>query len=374
MRVLTHLWRVLIAPVAIVVCGLSAISHPLDTWHTRELSSGSGYFQDVCHGNGLFVAVGISGRIVTSPTGETWGSQNSGTNVLLEGVAYGDGQFVVVGEGGTVLTSADGTNWTKQISGVTTHLYSVQFGSGLFVAAGASNLILTSQDGQLWSAQTSAIPFQTSFIAYGNGLFVMEGGTGTNVVSTDGTNWFQRPSGSAASLYTMGFGDGVFLSIDLNLNTFISSDASNWVQQASVTVIRPSAVAFGNGHFVTGGSGGMQYCTRGSPWKLASVAFLPRGICFGDGDFVAVGYTETIVQSDPIIWLQPQAAGSQIVTSGLKGSPTHGIKVVLQSTPDFVNWTSLSTNTLPYPFRGAITNTVEPTNPATLYRVYIPNP
>lgn len=217
--------------------------------------------------------------------------------------------FLAVGDAGTILKSPDGTNWTTQASGVTTHLYSVQFGDSLFVAVGY-NVILTSKDGLSWTTQTSGLPFQTSFIAYGNGLFVLEGSTGTNVISTNGTNWFARHSGTDQGLYAMGFGDGVFLSIDLNLRTFISSDASNWVQRTSVSVGRPAAVVFGNGHFVTGGSGGMEYSSSSSAWTLASAACLPRGICFGNGTFVAVGYAEAIVQSDPVVWLRIHSPGT----------------------------------------------------------------
>jgi len=109
----------------------------------------------------------------------------------------------------------------------------------------------------------------------------------------------------------MGFGGGVFLGVDHEQCTFISSDASSWVQQGgALTVIRPVAAAFGNGHFVTGGSGGMEYSTKTSAWTLASAGCLPRGICFGNGTFVAVGYAGAIVQSDPVVWLQIRSPGT----------------------------------------------------------------
>jgi hypothetical protein len=58
----------------------------------------------VTYGNGLFVAVGTGGTILTSPDGVNWTVQASGGN-HLHSVTYGNGTFVAVGEGGTILTS-----------------------------------------------------------------------------------------------------------------------------------------------------------------------------------------------------------------------------------------------------------------------------
>ena len=91
---------------------------------------------------------------------------------------------------------------------------------------------------------------------------------------------------------------------------------------------------------------------------------------------VAVWMLATCLPAPTIVLkISPSGNGSvQVVTSGLVGSDTHGIKVVLQSTSDFVRWTSISTNTLPYPFSGSITNVVQTTNSVMFYRVCIPNP
>jgi hypothetical protein len=59
----------------------------------------------VTYGNGLFVAVGEWGTILTSPDGVTWTARTSGTSNLLYDVTYGNGTFVAVGEWGTILTS-----------------------------------------------------------------------------------------------------------------------------------------------------------------------------------------------------------------------------------------------------------------------------
>jgi hypothetical protein len=90
----------------------------------------------VTYGNGLFVAVGEGGAILTSPDGVSWTARTSGTGDWLFGVTYGNGLFVAVGEGGTILTSRDGVSWTARTSGTSNWLYGVAYGNGLFVAVG----------------------------------------------------------------------------------------------------------------------------------------------------------------------------------------------------------------------------------------------
>ena len=68
---------------------------------------------------------GGSGRGV----GTTWTLRIPGFNDL-NGVAYGDGLFVAVGNRGTILTSPDGVNWTARTSGTSNNLYAVTYGNG----------------------------------------------------------------------------------------------------------------------------------------------------------------------------------------------------------------------------------------------------
>ena len=76
-----------------------------------------------------YVAVGQSGRILTSSNGTSWTTRTSGTTSNLIGVTYGNSTFLtllssswegVVGNSdngspttGTVLTSSNGTTWTS---------------------------------------------------------------------------------------------------------------------------------------------------------------------------------------------------------------------------------------------------------------------
>src|SRR5688572_21734649 len=96
---------------------------------------------------GLVAAVSIPwtgmGAIPTA-----WQARDSGTSNRLNGVAYGNGMYVAVGESGTVVTSSDGTNWVHRSLGDTNaELLSVTHGGGRFVAGGRESVLRSSTDG-----------------------------------------------------------------------------------------------------------------------------------------------------------------------------------------------------------------------------------
>ena len=65
----------------------------------------------VAYGNGLYLAAGSHGALLTSPDGLAWTPRISGTTYRLKGLAYGGDQYVAVDDQGSVLTSPDGMTW-----------------------------------------------------------------------------------------------------------------------------------------------------------------------------------------------------------------------------------------------------------------------
>ena len=65
--------------------------------------------------SGLFVAVGNSGKILTSDNGTSWDNRSSGTTSTLIGITYGNNKFMTMSgdKTGTMLTSSNGTSWTS---------------------------------------------------------------------------------------------------------------------------------------------------------------------------------------------------------------------------------------------------------------------
>jgi hypothetical protein len=74
-------------------------------------SAADNLWRSVAYGNGLFVAVSVTGtgnRVMTSPDGITWTIRTSAADNPWQSVAYGDGLWVAVsydGNGNRVITS-----------------------------------------------------------------------------------------------------------------------------------------------------------------------------------------------------------------------------------------------------------------------------
>ena len=114
------------------------------TWTTRTSGFGSGVIQDVTYGDGLYVIVGDLGKLSTSTDGITWTSRTSGFSNNAYGVTYGDGVYVAVAYNGELATSTNATSWTSRTSGFgTTTIRTVMFGDGTFAAGGSSGIITT---------------------------------------------------------------------------------------------------------------------------------------------------------------------------------------------------------------------------------------
>jgi hypothetical protein len=150
----------------------------------------SGTVQDlygVSYVNGLFVAVGAAGTLLTSPDGITWTTRNSNTNNNLRHVAYGltgsgVARYVAVGDAGTIVSSTDAVTWTSQTIPTTQSFYSVCFGPDLqFIAVGTAGTLAystTGADGS-WSVANSGSMDLYSIVPAD--VFIAVGAAGTNI-------------------------------------------------------------------------------------------------------------------------------------------------------------------------------------------------
>jgi len=157
------------------------VIHTLDTSFgaTVQRTVGAGFFpastlEDVVFGGGMWVAVGLSGEIQSSPDGVAWTHrpQPEILPVSLYGIAYGNGTFVAVGNGpaadrGVILTSPNGVTWVSRtspsIAANFVSLEDVAFGNGEFVAVGYNGLdsfayIISSPDGITWTQRADVFP------------------------------------------------------------------------------------------------------------------------------------------------------------------------------------------------------------------------
>ena len=232
------------------------------TWTSRTSGFGTTRINGVTYGDGLYVAVGYSGKLTTSTDGTTWTSRTSGFGTTaIRGVTYGDGLYVAVGSSGTMTTSTDGTTWTTRTSGFgsTDNIYGVTYGDGLYVAVGDSGTLTTSPDGITWTTRTSGFGSGViQDVTYGDGLYVIVGDLGKLSTSTDGITWTSRTSGFSNNAYGVTYGDGVYVAVAYNGELATSTNATSWTSRTSgfgTTTIR--TVMFGDGTFAAGGSSGI---------------------------------------------------------------------------------------------------------------------
>src|SRR5688500_3868589 len=127
--------------------------------------------------------------------------------VTFTSVAYGDGMFVAVGDGGAIITSPDGAAWTAQASGVTTGLQRVKFVNGRFFAfpgslssPGQGTETLVSTNGTQWDKIRNLAD-----ITYANGAYFAVSQPGGSILrSVDLQNWEEKATwGEARSPHTI---------------------------------------------------------------------------------------------------------------------------------------------------------------------------
>ena len=151
---------------------------------TVETSGTTNDLYGVSYVNGIFVAVGAGGTLLTSTDGDSWVPPTTispSTSSILHQVAFGAGTYVAVGDDGTIVYSADATNWTSQ-SITTQHLRTICFGpDAQFIAAGTAGTIAYSTTGQSsWSVSDAGVADQLNSIVPSD-VFIAVGAAGVNV-------------------------------------------------------------------------------------------------------------------------------------------------------------------------------------------------
>ena len=305
----------------ILVSGVGGQSH----WEVKSSNTTSS-LNAVTFGNGLFVAVGDNGTIVTSPDGETWTPRVSGTTDRLPAIAFGEGRFVATRANRDVpaISSADGIIWSpvsltdsKGAPASSIAFDSIAFGGGRFMALGSgfssnSTEIMVSEDGLSFEVLNYArypAPFYLSealkSITFFRGQFYagdrVIGSYGSYLVSLDGVSW-KRPDNWRSSYLAITDGlvkvalVGSSYSVDAG-HTFhtggFPGDEYRPPNSGPAPPIR--AGCFGNGFFVVVNAAGTIWTSKqGLYWtiraRFANSGAELRGVAYdGTGRFAAVG-------------------------------------------------------------------------------------
>jgi hypothetical protein len=327
------------------------------TWISRQVSTESSFglhLNGVTYGNGLFVATGLFGAILTSPDGVVW-TQTLQITYGLSDVAYGNGVYVAVGGLGAIFTSPDGITWTQRATpdGITWSgpgvgnrwLRGVTYGSGSFVAVGDFGILLTSPDGATWNQRASGITNRLIGVTYGNGTFVAVG-YGSVLTSLDGVTWTQRTSGTDDWFYGITYGNGTFVAIRYDGTVATSPDGATWTQRTTATTEPLNAIAYGNGFFVATAhhiivSAPASGINLSPGWNFVSLPKQPSNTVI-DAVLADVSSTAVIVwgyDNQDKTWKKWKPQGSANTLTAMESGKGYWIYMNAAGAIDMVGWT-----------------------------------
>lgn len=181
---------------------------------------------DVEYGNGMFVAVGNSDFIATSENGSDWTTRTPPGTGDWNGICYGGGLWVAVSGANTgeqICTSPDGITWTARTTpgGIDRDWCGVAYGNGVFVATATDkendSTVMTSSDGVTWTLRKGNDQSSWGRVIYAQGKFMACGNTGTTVdnimSSTDGITWTMHDTYDLLIIQDVTYGNGKYVAV-----------------------------------------------------------------------------------------------------------------------------------------------------------------
>ncbi len=354
---------------------------------------------------GLFLAVGNSGVLLTSPNGSNWTSRVTGTTANLYGAAAMQlgavTNYVVVGDGGTILTSTNAINWTLQYLAAYSLNDIIDAGDYEFVTAATAGNAPLIYYSTLYSINNTPTQWTNSSFAGGGN----DQGGGPYTASTvcfDGDDFtlVTADGGGASFAYDIwtsfdlgetwtktGFSDQQVTGIAYGNGTIVIVGFEGWPRESTnggsdwfvvqSTNLDPyyyaggglpmigNDIVFGNGRFVVADANSystdLLVSTNGLDWKGITPTrpnMNARSITFGKGTYVAANWVSDnsgtippgIYQSMPVS--TPFIAASQLTNTNAMDLVISGLigqKYRLQTSPDLSSWSNLwiYTNTGP---------------------------
>lgn len=294
------------------VNGLLARSTPRLTWNnlTLPVTAQGRTLYGVASANGIGVAVGEKGLILSFDAGGTVQSLNKDKFDDFLSIAFGNGTFVLVGENGVAgANSGDLANdWVFGATGTTNHLTGVAFGAGRFVAVGGTSTNVL---------ETQSVQFITSV-------------NGTNWTHILNLNSVTNPVNSATGYVTdIVFGEDRFVAVGPHGVALVSTNGLQWTVHGSPNLVGLSRVTYTDGRFMATGTG-VATSDDGIKWNLmmAPAAELPyNGIAGVKGSYTVIGsIPSALVTTNLIDWS----------TNAISGSFTNGLFDIIYAGEQYV--------------------------------------
>jgi hypothetical protein len=272
-------------------------------WTAQPSGTGSTAFDKVQYLNGNYLAMG--GGLLTSSNGTTWTTRSVG-GATQNAAAFGASVYVVVGTGGSVYSSPDLATWTSRSAGGNI-LNDVIFANSIFVAVGASGAVYSSPDGITWTLQ-SAGSSNFNRVIYANSLFVLVGSNSTIYTSSNGTTWTLATSGalSATALNDVAWNGSVFCAVGDNGTIGTSPDGTTWTTRTAPASNALTSISWSGSQFVVTGTANSDIfvSTNGFTWKSIPTRFSGTFLysTYLGGKFLAVGSNKIATSTNGTTW------------------------------------------------------------------------
>lgn len=258
-------------------------------------------FHGIASNGSVLVCVGPKGTVATLSNMEWMVNQISisGAFHTLNDVLFAGGQFVAVGRSGKIITSTDGQSWTPQTTGVIAHLNSISYDGSDYWVTGSTGTLLKSSDAVTWVSVNSQTGVDLHHLVFGGGRWIAVGNVSTISVSSDGNNFTERFVPNATNYRRIGWDGTRYVMVGTNGKVATSNDGISW---ASATLSQPEnldALQFAGGHWFCGGTKGVIFEGDGTEanWVLKK-DILSTGSIRGVAE---VGNTVYILDSNGLI-------------------------------------------------------------------------
>jgi hypothetical protein len=308
----------------------------------------------ICYGNGIYLAVGDNGHILSTPDLNSWSTQQIGSYNLRH-VIYDGARFIAVGDVGTIQISSDGVNWATKSSDTNVALTGVAFNGSVYVAVGALGTVSYSTDLTLWTATNITISDFESVTAFNN-VFYAVGRNGTLYSSNNGVNWTPGNSGVVTNLWAVACNSSNIIAVGDSGTIITSTNGVTWLRGSSnVSIPLFDVCLTGSFYYAVGVGGSVVSSTDLSEWTtstpVTNVSLIGAGMA--NNNIFAVGNNNTIVRYNANVWSviygsslsSPMAQYYAIVpyNSGFIATGQNGL---VASTNNMVNWQSAATGNL----------------------------
>lgn len=225
----------------------------------------------IVYGNGVYVAVCRDHYLAYSTDGINWTYQEM--DAAVYGVAFGYGRgsfagtslFLAVGYSGSLWTSPDGMTWTKLARWTTSSYTGVLYGNGKFLAWVGTTLSYSTTNGKAWNSGEAPNPtnFTLQSICFANGKFYALYYYNNNEInyriyeSSDALEWEEIRYGSDSTVpEAVAYGNGVTVFAGRKGKALVYSDTSNIPTEAKITerdTFRCHDLIYSGGKFVAVG-------------------------------------------------------------------------------------------------------------------------